>query len=127
MRKNRFLIGLALGIALALAGLLLSASGYNARFLVIAGATAIVLSIVIRWRTGGQPESDERSRKIWAFGAGYSWLVSILFVAALLGAGYLGITALSAQQALEMTAWVMSLSALVFMAYFKYRGDVEGA
>jgi len=95
--------------------------------MVVAGVTAVVLSLVIRWRTGHQPESDERSMKIWAFGAGYSWLVSLLFVATLLGGGYLGLLSMPAQQAMEMTAWVMSLSALLFMAYFKYRGDVEGA
>jgi hypothetical protein len=127
MKKNRFLIGMALGMALTFAGLLLSLAGYNASFMVVAGVTAIVLASVIRWRTGHQPESDERSLKIWAFCAGYSWLVSLLFVATLLGGGYLGILTMSAQQALEMIGWVMSLSAVLFMAYFRYKGDVEGA
>ena len=127
MQKNRSLIGMALGAALTFAGLLLSISGYNADFMVVAGVTAIVLALVIRWRTGHQPESDERSMKIWAFGAGYSWLVSLLFVAALLGGGYLGLLTMSTEQALEMIAWVMTLSAVLFMAYFRQKGDVEGA
>lgn len=127
MQKNRFLMGMALGMALTFTGLLLSISGYNANFMVTAGVTAIVLALVFRWRTGHQPESDERSMKIWAFGAGYSWLVSLLFVAALLGGGYLGFLTMSAQYALELTAWIMSLSALLFMTYFRYKGDAEGA
>jgi hypothetical protein len=127
MQKNRFLMGMALGTALTFAGLLLSMAGYNADFMIVAGVTAIILALVIRWRTGHQPESDERSMKIWAFGAGYSWLVSLLFVAILLGGGYLGLLTMSAQQAMEMIAWVMSLSAVLFMAYFRHKGDVEGA
>lgn len=118
---------MAIGAALTFAGLLLSLAGYNASFMVIAGATAIVLALVIRWRTGHQPESDERSWRIWAFSAGYSWLASLIFVAILLGGGYLGILTMSTQQALEMIAWVMTLSAVLFMAYFRQKGDVEGA
>jgi hypothetical protein len=127
MRKNRFLMRIALGAALVSAGLLLSQAGYNAGFMVIAGLTALVLALVIRWRTCHQPESDERSWKIWAFSTGYSWLASLIFVATLLGGSYLDVLAISTQQALEMVAWVMSLSAVLFMAYFRCRGDMEGA
>jgi len=122
--KNRFLMRMFLGMALTFAGLLLSMMGYNAGSIVIAGATVIVLAFVIRWRTGDQPEHDERTWKIWAIGVAYSWLVTIIFLAVLLGGGYLGLLAFPAQTALEAVAWVMSLSAVIFLAYFKHKGNV---
>ncbi len=113
-----------LGGTLTFAGLLLSIMGYNARFMVIAGVTAITLALVIRWRAGDQPERDERSWKIWAFSITYSWLVTISFLAILLGGGYLGFLIIPAQKALEMVAWVMTISAVIFLTYFKRKGDV---
>lgn len=123
--KNKFLMRMSLGAALTFAGLLLSMMGYNAGFIVTAGATVIVLAIVIRWRTGDQPESDERTKKISTVSIAWSWLVTIIFLAVLLGGGYLGLLTLPAQTALEAVAWVMSLSAAVFLVYFKIKGDVE--
>ncbi len=123
--KNKFLMRMSLGAALTFAGLLLSMMGYNAGSIVIAGATVIVLAFVIRWRTGDQPESDERTKKISTASIACSWLVTIIFLAVLLGGGYLGILTLPAQMALEAVAWVMSLSAVVFLVYFKRKGDVE--
>ncbi|RQW77660.1 MAG: hypothetical protein EHM14_13865 [Methanothrix sp.] len=125
--KNRFLIRMSLGAILTFVGVLLSMMGYNAGSIVIAGVTVIVLAFVIRWRTGDQPEHDERTAKIWARGVSCSWMVTIIFLAALLAGGYLGLFALPAQTTLEAVAWVMSLSAVVFLAYFKHKGDVEPA
>ena len=124
---NRFMMRMSLGAILAFVGLLLSVMGYNAGSIVIAGATVIVLAFVIRRWTGDQPEHDERTGKIWAAGVSCSWLVTIIFLAALLAGGYLGLLALPAQTALEAVAWVMSLSAVIFLAYFKYKGDVGSA
>ncbi len=123
--KNKFLMRMSLGAALTFAGLLLSMMGYNASFIAIAGATVIVLAFVIRWQTGDQPESDERTKRISTVSIACSWLVTIIFLAVLLGGGYLGLLTLPSQTALEMVAWVMSLSAAIFLVYFKRKGDVE--
>ncbi|OPY45346.1 MAG: hypothetical protein A4E47_01014 [Methanosaeta sp. PtaU1.Bin028] len=124
MSMKYFLIRISIGAALGLAGLALIWAGYNAAFMVLAGVTAIAVAGLIRWRSGDQPETDERGWKIWAFAMAYSWLVSIVFVSILLGGGYLGLLDLSTGPALEAAAWVMSVSALLFLAYFNRRGDV---
>ena len=68
MKINRFLAGMLLGATLMLTGLLLSYLGHDAFFLVAGGGAALATALVRRWQTGDQPERDERTNKIRAFG-----------------------------------------------------------
>jgi hypothetical protein len=112
------------GMALIVAGLLLSFLGYNAFFLAIAGMVAIGVVLLRSWRAGDQPEKDERTNKLGAFSMAYSYLVSLILALALFTAVYLGIVDLDAVTALQIIIYVMTGSAITFMMVLNRRADV---
>lgn len=114
-----------LGGAIILAGLLLTWAGYAASFLVAGGVAALVTIAVRRWRRGDGPEKDERTEKIGAFGLAYSWLVSIIFVLVIFCAEKMGFISIDATTALSITMFIMAGSAVVLLAFFHRRGDVN--
>ena len=125
MKINRFLAGMLLGATLMLTGLLLSYLGHDAFFLVAGGGAALATALVRRWQTGDQPERDERTNKIRAFGLAYSWFVSIILALVTFCAVYLGIINLNALTALSAIIYVMTGSAIVFLIFWHHGGDAE--
>jgi len=75
-----------------------------------------------KYRDG--PESDERSKKIGAYGISYAWLTGIFFMFMLFWADYLGVLKLNAQVALALSIIVLALSALICQIYLFRKGDV---
>jgi len=89
------------------------------------GGLAFFITGMIRQRRyGDSPESDERSRKIGAYGLSYAWLTGIFFMFMLFWADYLGILNLNAQVALALSVSVLTLSALIYQIYLFRKGDV---
>lgn len=125
MAKKAFILRMAFGGALTLAGLTLSAMGHNAVFLAIVGLAGIAIALALRWRSGDQPEGDERSGKIWAYGAAYGWLIGLYFITVLMLGVNFSMISLSTVDALVMVAGVMAASAIILMRYFRHKGDVE--
>ena len=76
-------------------------------------------------RTADMPESDERTKKLGAYAATYSWLITLVLIAVLFGVDYFNIFKLTVTQALGTTLFVMVLSMNVFRWYFGRKGDVE--
>jgi hypothetical protein len=113
-------------MALIMAGLLLSYLGYDASFLAIAGAFAIGVVLLRRWRAGDQPEKDERTNKLGAFSLAYSYLVSLILTLVLFIAVYLGMVVLDAVTLLQIIIYIMTVSAIAFMLIFSRRADVWG-
>jgi drug/metabolite transporter (DMT)-like permease len=74
---------------------------------------------------GDSPESDERSKKIGAYGLSYAWLTGVFFMVALFWADYLGIFSWSARAVLALSIIVLTLSAILFQMYLFRKGDVE--
>ena len=126
MKKNRFLIRMIPGTTLIMAGLLLSFLGYDAFFLAIAGMVAIGVVLLRRWRTGDQPEKDERTNKLGAFSLAYSYLVSLILTLVLFIAVYLGMVVLDAVTVLQIIIYIMTVSAIAFMLILNRRADVGG-
>jgi hypothetical protein len=124
MKKDRFLIRMIPGIALIIAYLLLASLGYDASFLAIAGTVAIGVVLISRWRAGDQPEKDERTNKLRAFGLAYSYLVSLILALVLFIAVYLGMVVLDAVTVLQIIIYTMTLSAIAFMLVLNRRADV---
>jgi hypothetical protein len=75
-----------------------------------------------RYRDG--PETDERSRRIGAYGLSYAWLTGIFFMFMLFWADYLGILKLNAQVVLALSIVVLALSALIYQIYLFRKGDL---
>jgi len=93
--------------------------------LVVAGTVFLITGISRHKKFGNDPESDERSKKIGAYGLSYAWLTGLFFMFGLFWLDYLGVLKLSVQNALMASILVLALSAAIYQAYLFRKGDVE--
>lgn len=93
--------------------------------LLTAGLVFLITGISRHRRYGDDPESDERSKKIGAYGLSYAWLTGLFFMFGLFWLDYLGVLRLSVQNALVASILVLALSAAIFQAYLFRKGDIE--
>ncbi|MBP7409920.1 hypothetical protein [Methanoculleus sp. 10] len=126
--KARYAIKIAAGAVLAAAGILLPflIDGIEAlsSILVTIGLVTIAVVVMQHWRFQDEPESDERTQKIGAYGISYSWLLTLVFLAILFWVDYLGVFPLTVETVLLSTILLMGLSARIFQWYFFRQGDV---
>ena len=80
--------------------------------LLSAGIAFLITGINNHRRYGDEPESDERSKKIGAYGLTYAWLTGLFFMFGLFWLDYLNLLRLSAQNALAFSILVLALSAV---------------
>jgi hypothetical protein len=92
--------------------------------LLASGIVFLITGIVNNRKYGDNPESDERSKKIGAYGLSYAWLTGIFFMFGLFMMDYLGMLKLSAQNSLMASILVLALSAAIYQAYLFRKGDV---
>ena len=92
--------------------------------LTAAGIVFLVTGIKNHRKYGDEPESDERSKKIGAYGLSYAWLTGLLFMFCLFWLDYLNLLRLSAQNALVFSILVLALSAVCYQAWLFRKGDV---
>ena len=99
--KTRYAVQIAAGAVLGAAGILLPflVAGTEAisSLLVTIGLVILAVAAVRHWRFRDEPERDERTQKIGAYGISYSWLLTIVFLALLFWADYLGVLALTVE------------------------------
>ena len=93
--------------------------------LVVAGIVFLITGISRHKKFGNDPESDERSKKIGAYGLSYAWLTGLFFMFGLFWVDYLGVLKLSVQNALMASILVLALSAAIYQAYLFRKGDIE--
>lgn len=93
--------------------------------LLAAGIVFLITGIVHHREYGDDPESDERSKKIGAYGLSYAWLTGIFFMFGLFMLDYFGVLKLSVQNTLMASILVLALSAAIYQTYLFRRGDVE--
>ena len=126
--KTRYVIKIAAGAILAAAGFLLPflIDGIEAlsSILVTIGLVTIAVVVMRYWRFRDELESDERTKKLGAYGLSYSWLLTLIFLAVLFWVDYLGVLALTVDSVLLSTILLMGLSARIFQWYFFRQGDV---
>jgi uncharacterized membrane protein len=92
--------------------------------LACAGLAFLVTGIIRHRKYGDEPESDERSKKIGAYGITYAWLTGLFFMTALFWLDYAGWLRLGTQNALAASVLVLALSAVVYQAWLFRKGDV---
>ena len=92
--------------------------------LVAAGVALVITGIIRHCRYGDEPESDERSKKIGAYGIVCAWLAGLTFITALFWLDCAGILRLGTQNTLAASTIVLALSAVVFQVWFFRKGDV---
>jgi hypothetical protein len=94
--------------------------------MVLAAGLAFLITGISRHRKyGDDPESDERSKKIGAYGLSYAWLTGLLFMLGLFWLDYLNVLKLSAQSALSVSILVLAISAVIYQTYLFRKGDAE--
>jgi hypothetical protein len=93
--------------------------------LLAAGIVFLITGIVRHRRFEDDPESDERSKKIGAYGLSYAWLTGLFFMFGLFMLDYFGVLKLSVQNTLMASILVLALSAAIYQTYLFRRGDVE--
>jgi uncharacterized membrane protein len=93
--------------------------------LVCAGLAFLFTGIVRHRKFGDDPESDERSKKIGAYGLSYAWLTGLFFMVALLWLDNLGLLKLSTVNALSCSILVLTISAVIYQTYLFRKGDVD--
>jgi hypothetical protein len=93
--------------------------------LLVAGLVFLITGITRHIRDGENPESDERSKKIGAYGLSYAWMTGLFFMFGLFWLDYLNIVRLGTQIALALSVVVLALSARLFQVYLFRREDVE--
>ena len=126
--KTHYMIKIAAGAILATAGLLLPflIDGIEAlsSILVTIGLVTIAVVVMRHWRLRDELESDERTKKLGAYGISYSWLLTLVFLAVLFWVDYLGLLILPVGGVLFVTILLMGISARLFQWYFFRQGDV---
>lgn len=126
--KRRYAVQIAAGAVLGAAGILLPflTDGTEAisSLMVTIGLVILAVAVVRHWRFRDEPEKDERTQKIGAYGISYSWLLTIVFLAILFWVDYLGLFALTVESVLLSAILLMGLSARLFQWYLFRQGDV---
>jgi uncharacterized membrane protein SirB2 len=90
-----------------------------------AGLVFVITGIIRHRKYGDDTESDERSKKIGAYGLSYGWLTGIFFMSGLFWLDFLGILRMGTQLALALSIVVLALSALIYQMYLFRTGDVD--
>ncbi len=87
----RIIIGALMVISGIVFMIITSGEAITGLILLVAGITFLLTGIIRNNRYGDNPESDERSKKIGAYGLSYAWLTGALFTFGLFWLDVLGI------------------------------------
>jgi hypothetical protein len=127
--KQRNLYRIIIGLLMLISGIvsivLAEGEAPLGSMLIAAGIVFLITGIVHNRKYGDDPESDERSKKIGAYGLSYAWLTGLIFMFTLIWLDYFNILRPSVQNALMASILVLALSAAIYQTYLFRRGDVE--
>jgi uncharacterized membrane protein len=127
--KPRNLYRIIIGALMVISGIvlfLLTAGEAIAGTILLCTGLAFLITGISRQRKYSEdPESDERSKKIGAYGLSYAWLTGLFFMFVLFWLDYLNVLRLTTQNALALSVVVLALSARIYQTYLFRKGDVE--
>jgi hypothetical protein len=121
----RIVIGAVMTVSALFTFLMTGGEAITSTLLLCAGLAFLITGISRHQRFGDDPESDERSRKIGAYGLSYAWLTGLFFICGLFWLDYLNILTLGTRNALAISLVVLALSAVLFQAYLFRKGDID--
>jgi predicted membrane protein len=126
--KSRNLFRIIIGALMLISGIvsiLLTGNGAIVGvILLFPGCAFLITGITRHRREGDGPESDERSKKIAAYGLSWAWLTGLFFMFGLIWLDYLNVFKFSAQNALALSIIVLALSAVIYPTFLLRKGDV---
>ena len=127
--KPRNLYRIIIGVLMIASGivptLLTAGEAIIGTMLLAAGFAFLITGISRHRKYGDDPESDERSKKIGAYGITYAWVTGLFFMFGLFWLDYLNVLRLSTQNALALSVIVLALSAVIYQTYLFRKGDIE--
>jgi amino acid transporter len=129
--KPRNMYRIIIGILMLISGIIaiLLTAGENdvviGTILFCTGFMFLATGIIRHRKYGDDPESDERSKKIGAYGITYAWLTGLIFMTALFWLDYLNVLRLDTRNALWISILVLALSAVIYQAWLFRKGDVD--
>lgn len=126
---KRYMYKLALGVIILLAGIA-SATFYKqetsiSSFLISMALIFFILTAFRLFRQGDLPESDERTKKLAAYGITYSWFTTLVLISVLYLANYCKLVEFTAESVLSILLIFMTISANIFRWYFMRKSDIE--
>jgi hypothetical protein len=121
----RIIIGVLMITSGIVSILLTAGEAIIGTMLLAAGFAFLIIGISRHRKYGDEPESDERSKKIGAYGITYAWLTGLFFMVGLFWLDYFGVLRLGTQNALALSVVVLALSAVVYQTWLFRKGDVE--
>jgi len=121
----RIIIGVLMLVSGIISMMLNAGEAGIGTILVAAGIVFLITGISRHRKFGNDPESDERSKKIGAYGLSYAWLTGLFFMFGLFWLDYLGVLKLTVQNALMASILVLALSAAIYQVYLFRKGDVD--
>src|SRR5512138_1167462 len=126
--KARNLYRIVTGVILILSALIsfltMGSEVVIGTIMLASGMAFLVTGLSRHRKFGDDLESDERSKKIGAYGLSYSWLAGLFFMTGLFWLDYFGILRLSAQMALSVSIVMLAISAVIIQMYLFRKGDV---
>ena len=120
----RIVIGMLMIISGIISLLFTAGEAITGTLLLCGGIAFLVIGVSRHRKYGDDPESDERSKKIGAYGLSYAWLTGLLFMFGLFWLDYLNMLRLSTQNALAFSIVVLALSAVIYQTCLFRKGDV---
>jgi drug/metabolite transporter (DMT)-like permease len=127
--KSRNIYRIIVGGLMLISGLVsisfISGESLIGAILLVAGCAFLITGITRHRNDGDSPESDERSKKIGAYGLSYAWLTGIIFMFCLFWLDYANILKLSTQIALALSIVVLALSGRIYQMYLFRKGDID--
>ena len=121
----RIIIGALMLVSGVVSILLTAGEAIIGTILLCAGLAFLITGITRHQKYGDDPESDERSKKIGAYGLSYAWLTGLFFMSGLFWLDYLNVLRLSAQNALAISVVVLAISAVIYQTYLFRKGDID--
>jgi hypothetical protein len=121
----RIIIGTLMIISGIASMILTAGEAIIGTILIVGGVAFLAVGITRHRNDGAEPESDERSKKIGAYGLSYAWLTGLFFMFALFWLNYFNIVKPDTQTTLVLSILVLALSARIYQVYLFRKGDVE--
>ncbi|MEF2175603.1 MAG: hypothetical protein V3575_03960 [Candidatus Absconditabacteria bacterium] len=122
-----FKIKLIIGIVLAIFAVIPLYNGnYSAgSFILTMGLVLIISNLIYIKRGDANYKKDERTKKIAAYAAFYSWLITILGVSVIYLMTKLQFVTLALEEFLSFLILFMVVSLYIFYYYFSSKGDIQ--
>ena len=122
---SRIITGMLMGVSGLVYVIMTPGEMMIGTILLVAGITFLLSGIIRHTKFDTGPESDERSKKIGAYGLSYGWLTGLFFMFVLFWLDYLNIVWLGTQIAIALYIVVLALSARFYQMYLFRKGDIE--